>query len=67
MIDIIKEADLKDLTAELWFRLRKKHQIVWTLDNGNKISIKKMSDIYLLKTIAMLEDQLEENKETLED
>lgn len=58
------EANLIDLKFELWLRNRENDNIIWTTKQGDKISIKRMSDSHLTNAIHFLEKKEEiENSE----
>ena len=46
-----KIATLDDLKIELWLRQRELDNIVWTTKNGDKISIRKMSNNQLINAL----------------
>ena len=49
------KATLKDLSLELWFRQRNADNILWETKNGDKLSIRQMSDEHLVNAINMIE------------
>lgn len=50
-------ASYADLKLELWLRQREADNILWKTKNGDKLSIREMSDAHLLNAIACLERQ----------
>lgn len=53
------EATLTDLKFELWLRNRENDNIIWTTKQGDKISIKRMSNSHLINAIHLLEKKEE--------
>lgn len=50
-------ATYSDLKLELWLRQRNADNILWETKNGDKLSIRKMSDAHLVNAIKCLERQ----------
>ena len=50
-------ATYSDLELEFWLRQRNTDNILWETKNGDKISIRKMSDTHLVNAIKFLEGQ----------
>ena len=61
-----RNATLKDLELEAWFRDREKERIVWKTKAGDIIPINKMTDSHLHNTIAMIEKANEDWYDYLE-
>ena len=59
-------ATYSDLELELWLRQRNTDNILWETKNGDKISIRKMSDTHLVNAIKFLERQSAYEEECLE-
>ena len=47
-----------DLKLELWLRQREADNILWETKNGDKLSIRNMSDSHLINAINFLEKQV---------
>lgn len=59
-------ATLNDLKKELWLRERESDNIIWTTKNGDKISIRRMSNSHLINAVAVLEKQDQKYNDFLE-
>ena len=59
-------ATYSDLKLEFWLRQREADNILWKTKNGDKLSIRKMSDAHLINAINCLERQSEYEEECWE-
>lgn len=59
-------ATYSDLKLELWLRQREADNILWETKNGDKLSIRKMSDSHLTNAINFLEKQSDYEEECWE-